>query len=600
VVAVGDGAHVLDSLPCMVMREWARRGAVLLAAVVVAGTGLLAGTAAPAAAKAPGQWWAGELDLDAVHAITRGEGATIGLLDTGVDVTHPDLADADVTGKDTWSKNKDGLTDTQGHGTAMASLLVGQGLDGGILGVAPDARLVVYAPQMGELSGAFYDADYTAGIAWLVEQRVDVIVIASGSPSPPRLSEARALRTAERLGIPVVAAAGNTETAISDEVEYPGAVPGVLAVSGTGLGGAFSKASLSGPEVAVAAPGEDIGGAIPPGMPGFGGDLYFTGSGTSDSTAITGGVIALLAARFPDASREQLLYRLTSTATDRGPAGRDEKYGYGVIDPLAALDEGVDMTGAAPAPAARGELPAWSAVAMAYVVPPRPVWTRLDIWTVCGLAVVAGMVLVMAVKFGPRRWRSAALVLVVLVVGMAATGTAVTIARVTDPPDVALAWPGIGDAPPAGEYPHAEVCLHASEETGLYFEAFMEPRYPDRGDDSCIIRFPSSGLADDPGFSARDLAVRISWQPLGEGVAAPLLGCPEGAAVWTATSGTPVCTQDTADPDFDTYSTSRFITRQTWVSVEVLEELRVDRPGFVHQLLELIVPVIVTGTRTAA
>lgn len=585
----------------MGIRGWARRAVVLLAAAVVAGTALLAATAVPAAAKAPGQWWAGELDLAAVHQVTRGEGATIGLLDTGVDVTHPDLAGADISGKDTWSANKDGLTDKQGHGTAMASLLVGQGIDGGILGVAPDAKLLVYAPEM-SISGAFYDDGYAAGISWLVEQRVDVIVIASGSPSSPHLPELSALRKAERVGVPVVAAAGNTETAITDEVEWPAAAPGVLAVSGTGPGGKFSKASLSGPEVAIAAPGEDIGGAIPPGLPGFGGDLYITGSGTSDSTAITGGVLALLVARFPDASREQLIHRLTSAATDRGPKGRDDKYGYGVVNPLAALDEGIDISGAPPPPAARGELPAWNATAMPGIPKAEgPVWTRPNLWIVCGLAIVAAMLLVMGTWRRPRSLRLAALGLAILIVGMAATGTAVTIDRVTNPPKTAVTWPEFATLPPLTEQPYTEACKQISNEVGLYLGLYMRPSYPYSEDsDICEINFPDHEYSDDLDIAARDLAIRITWQPLTlDGtVTSPLLACPEGASVWQAVN-IPVCTLETPDPDFDTYATSRFVVRQSWVTVEMLEQNRFERPDFVHELLMLTVPVIVAGSHAA-
>ncbi|MEV0647481.1 S8 family serine peptidase [Phytomonospora sp. NPDC050363] len=586
----------------MAITGWMRRAVTGVVTMTLGATTLCIGTAGPVAASAPGQWWADELDLEALHQVTRGEGATIGIVDTGVDITHPDLADADISGKDIWSPRQDGSTDKQGHGTAMAALLVGQGKGGGVLGVAPDARLLIYAPMQGELSGAFYDDDYAAGIAWLVEQRVDVILLAAGTPTPPFQPEASALRAAERVGIPVVAAAGNTATAIDSDVEWPAATPGVLAVSGTKPGGAFSSASLSGPEVDVAAPADDIGSAIPPGLPGFGDDIYFTGSGTSNSSAFIAGVIGLLAARFPDASREDLLHRVTSTATDRGPAGRDEKYGHGVVNPLAALGDEVDMSGAAPVPFARAGAPAWATLPMtSAVVEPKPVWTRWDIWVASGLAIVAAMLLVMGTWRGRRGLRLAALGLAGLTLGMAATGTAVTITRTNDPPVTAVAWPEFATPPSTQDRPYQAVCEHAANEMGLVLELFMDPTYALDADANnvCEVRFPSIGAGSDPQAAAKAVGMRITWQPAVDGEPSnALLGCPDGAGVWSA-AAVPVCTQDTPMPDYDTYSVSRFLTRQTWITIEIVEEIRLERLDYVHRVLTLVVPVIVEGTRRA-
>jgi subtilisin family serine protease len=64
---------------------------------------------------------------------------------------------------------------------------------------------------------------------------------------------------------------------------------------------------------------------------------YASGTGTSDATAIVSGAVALLRSRFPDMSGPEVVRRLTATATDRGPPGWDEQYGYGVLNIVAAL-----------------------------------------------------------------------------------------------------------------------------------------------------------------------------------------------------------------------------------------------------------------------
>ncbi len=67
------------------------------------------------------------------------------------------------------------------------------------------------------------------------------------------------------------------------------------------------------------------------------GGRYAKGTGTSDATAIIAGVAALVRAKYPNLSAEEVVHRLTATATDKGPPGRDEQYGYGIVNPVAAL-----------------------------------------------------------------------------------------------------------------------------------------------------------------------------------------------------------------------------------------------------------------------
>jgi subtilisin family serine protease len=82
------------------------------------------------------------------------------------------------------------------------------------------------------------------------------------------------------------------------------------------------------------------------------GDRYSKGTGTSDATAIVAGVAALVRAKYPNLSAVEVMHRLTATAIDKGPAGRDDEYGYGIVDPVAALTANVP-----PCPAPRRRLP---------------------------------------------------------------------------------------------------------------------------------------------------------------------------------------------------------------------------------------------------
>ncbi|PSK65341.1 Subtilisin DY [Micromonospora sp. MH33] len=134
----------------------------------------------------------------------------------------------------------------------------------------------------------------------------------------------------------VVAAAGNAprETGVS----YPASEQGVIAVGGVDRRGNHATLSVSGPEVDVVAPAVDIYST------GIGGG-YRKSSGTSDATAIVAGAAALIRSKYPDLPAQEVAHRLTATAIDKGPPGRDDEYGYGVIDLVAALTADVPPLG---------------------------------------------------------------------------------------------------------------------------------------------------------------------------------------------------------------------------------------------------------------
>lgn len=126
----------------------------------------------------------------------------------------------------------------------------------------------------------------------------------------------------------VVAAAGNSPQ--DSRVLWPAAYPGVIAAAGVDQQGNHAAVSVTGPEVVLAAPAVDI---VSTGLNGG----YRSGTGTSDATAIIAGAAALVRAKYPDLTAEQVVHRLTATATDKGPPGRDNEYGYGVLNIVKAL-----------------------------------------------------------------------------------------------------------------------------------------------------------------------------------------------------------------------------------------------------------------------
>lgn len=188
-------------------------------------------------------------------------------------------------------------------------------------------------------------ADANEALRWAVDHGARVVNLSLGGGTG---SFDEGLRYAAEHEVVVVAAAGNAGT--DDGVTALARGEHVVAVSAVDREGRFREdVSVSGPEVALAAPGVDV--------PTSRGER----SGTSYAAALVSGAVALVRAEYPDLDAVEVVELLTSTARDAGPEGRDPRYGFGVVDPARALEEG---------PPGRGGLWWWSA---AVLVPPA-VW----------------------------------------------------------------------------------------------------------------------------------------------------------------------------------------------------------------------------------
>lgn len=287
--------------------------------------------AAPPAASADSiriqQWHLTFLNVAFAHQITHGEGVLVGLTDTGVDVQHPDLNGIVNDGIE-FGQSGNGRLDSDGHGSAMAGLIAGHGHgsggESGVLGLAPKARLLSARTVRSGFGGA--PRDLGLGITWATEHGAKVICIAAGTSPDPTVESS--IAAAIKADVVVVAAVGNAPN--TKEVAYPARLPGVLAVGGVDRQGNHAAVSVIGKEVAIVAPAVDVVSAD-----AFGG--YQQGTGTSEATAIVAGAAALVRAKYPSLTAPEVVRRLTETATDKGPPGRDPQYGFGVLDLVKAL-----------------------------------------------------------------------------------------------------------------------------------------------------------------------------------------------------------------------------------------------------------------------
>ena len=317
----------------------------------VIAVGLLFGgaTAAVAAPKAvqdavrDREYWLDEYGIRAAWATTQGAGVTIAVIDTGVDGAVPDLAGAVVGGADfSGIGSADGQTpvgsEGSNHGTMVASLAAGRGTGAtnGILGAAPAASILSLSIGFGEgTTGS--DDQIAAAVRWAVDNGADIInmSLTRNTLDWPESWDDAFLYAADN-DVVVVAAAGNRASGTTT-VGAPATMPGVLTVAGVDTKGQASfDASSQGITIAVAAPSEQLVGAVP-------GGGYAIWNGTSGATPIVAGIVALVRAAHPELDAANVINRITSTAKDAGASGPDAIYGFGLINAQAAVNATVPL-----------------------------------------------------------------------------------------------------------------------------------------------------------------------------------------------------------------------------------------------------------------
>jgi len=276
---------------------------------------------------------------------TEGQSVRVAVLDTGIDESHPDLANA-IDETHDFTGSRFGPADHNGHGTHVAGIIAARKNDRGVVGVAPQSRLLV-AKVLGD-DGAGASTAVAAGIDWACDQRAAVISMSLGSREPDSHLLAAIKRAIDKETF-IIAAAGNSGRPQS--VDYPARWRETIAVDAIDRNGRLTRFSSRGPEVDIAAPGQDVLSTYLRGG-------YAKLSGTSMAAPFVTGVVALLVAlhrdnadaRTPLRNTRDLHEHLRRTARDAGPVGHDPGYGWGLIDPnrLLAVDPANDTPGAPP------------------------------------------------------------------------------------------------------------------------------------------------------------------------------------------------------------------------------------------------------------
>jgi subtilisin family serine protease len=307
--------------------------------------------AASTTGSALSQYVVDKLRLMDVHRIAIGSDVLVAVIDSEIDGKHPELAGAVVDEFDAIGNHDR----PHAHGTGVAGAIAAHRR---LVGIAPGVRLLaIHAFSSGGTDSAQATSEHILmGIDWAIRKGAKIINMSFAGPDDPMLQ--LALQKAHDQGVVLIAAAGNQGP--KSEPLYPAADPNVIAVTATDAKDQLLAQANQGSYVAVAAPGVDILEPAPNGG-------YQMTTGTSVAAAHVSGIAALLLDRDPTLSAAAIRDILTSSAKHPGPGGlgpaglgptasgptlaassagavnaagskgRDDRFGWGLVDPYRAL-----------------------------------------------------------------------------------------------------------------------------------------------------------------------------------------------------------------------------------------------------------------------
>jgi len=268
----------------------------------------------------PSQYARLRLRLQEAHAIADGANVTVAVIDSGIDLKHPEFAGVTITPFDALD-SKEG---PHAHGTGVAGAIVSHVR---LMGSAPAAHILAIrafgASGKGGESTSFV---ILKGLDLAASHGAQIVNMSFAGPKDTIIS--RGLAALAARNIVAVAAAGNAGP--KSPPLYPAADTGVIAVSATDSQDKLFAASNRGSYIALSAPGVDLFLPAPD-------DKYQITSGTSFSSAYVSGLAALVLARNPSLKPDEVRAVLLKTARDLGPPGPDDQFGAGEADAFAAV-----------------------------------------------------------------------------------------------------------------------------------------------------------------------------------------------------------------------------------------------------------------------
>ncbi len=298
----------------------------------------------------PAQYALAKLRLPEAHTLAHGANVTIAVIDSAIDVRHPELANA-------IADSFDALGSKEGphvHGTGVAGAIAAHAR---LMGSAPAARILAIR-AFGVASKGVESTSFVVlrALDFAAAHGAQIVNMSFAGPKDALIE--RAIAAAAARGIVMIAASGNAGP--KSPPLYPAAYASVIAVGATDAQDRLFTASNRGSHIAVTAPGVDIFLPAPD-------EKYQMTSGTSFSSAYVSGLIALMLERNPALKPEGVRAIVMKTARDLGSPGRDDLFGAGEADAYAAVSA-VIAAPAAPV-AAVSDVPAAEKVSERQQVP---------------------------------------------------------------------------------------------------------------------------------------------------------------------------------------------------------------------------------------
>ncbi|KAG7368109.1 cold-active serine alkaline protease [Nitzschia inconspicua] len=266
----------------------------------------------------------------------KGGSAKVCIIDTGLNIGHEDIQGAVFSGSTDSSVVADWDSDDAGHGTHVAGTIAAVDNNFGVVGVAPEAELLIVKVFEGANS-QFTASSLVSALEECRKGGAKIINMSLGGPSSSVVERNKVNQLANQ-GIQLIAASGNSGDT-SNPIEYPASYDKVISVAAVDEDRHTAIFSTHNNEVDVAAPGVDILSLTNACSTCYG--LY---SGTSMATPHVAGVFALLMSKYPTKSISQIREAIQESASDSGACGIDRMFGHGIVDVMAAavyLESGV-------------------------------------------------------------------------------------------------------------------------------------------------------------------------------------------------------------------------------------------------------------------
>ncbi len=277
-------------------------------------------------------WGIDRIDADLVWGATTGDTVKVAVIDTGIDLAHPDLK-SNIKGGYNAINSRRSANDDNGHGTHVAGIIAAVDNEIGVIGAGP--KIDLYAVKVLNRNGSGYLSDIIEGLDWCIANDIDVINMSLGTSSYIE-SFKEAIQRVDAAGIVQVAAAGNSGP-YNNTVNYPAKFFEVIAVSATDSNDNIASFSSRGPEVDLAAPGVSIYST-------YKGSTYKNLSGTSMASPHVAGAAALvIEVKSCDynldgiCTPQEVREKLQNSVEDLGALGKDDLYGYGLVDAKKAV-----------------------------------------------------------------------------------------------------------------------------------------------------------------------------------------------------------------------------------------------------------------------